>query len=73
MGKTSKHLGNNYRYIESYAKEANLTPWQGCMKVISDAEKVLNLIMGWESWKELEEPKLDGRTWEESKFVELHP
>ena len=49
VGKTSKHLGNNYRYIEGYAKEANLTPWQGCMRVISDTEKVLNLILNWKS------------------------
>ncbi len=46
VGMTSKYLGNNYRYIESYAKEANLAPWQACMKVISDTEKVLNLILG---------------------------
>jgi antirestriction protein ArdC len=46
-GKTSKHLGNSYRYIEGYANTANLTPWQGCLKVISDTEKVLNLIMDW--------------------------
>ncbi len=45
VGKTSKHLGNNYRYVEGYAKEAGLTPWQGAMKVIGDVEKVLNLIL----------------------------
>jgi len=73
VGKTPKHLGNNYRYIEGYAKEANLTPWQGCMKVISDTEKVLSLILNWESRKELGEPKLDGKTWEESRFVEIRP
>ena len=66
VGKTSKHLGNSYRYIEKYAKSANLTPWQGCMRVISDTEKVLNLIMGRELLKEREE-----RSWEESKLVEL--
>src|SRR5512136_263686 len=26
VGKTSKHLGNSYQYIEGYAKGANLTP-----------------------------------------------
>jgi hypothetical protein len=29
VGKTSKHLGNSYRYIEGCTKEANLTPRQG--------------------------------------------
>jgi len=46
VGKTSKFLGNQYQYIEQYAREANLTPWQACMKVLSDVEKVLNLILG---------------------------
>jgi antirestriction protein ArdC len=59
VGKTSKYLGNSYRYIEGYAKSANLTPWQGCLKVISDTDKVLNLIMGWKYPKELEKPKND--------------
>lgn len=68
VGKTSKHLGNSYQYIEGYSKEVNLTPWQGCMKVISDTEKVLSLIMDWRSRNELERPKR-----EESKLVELRP
>jgi antirestriction protein ArdC len=72
VGKTSKHLGNSYQYIERYAKGANLTPWQGCLKVMSDTEKVLNLIMGWKSPKELEKPKRDDRLEIESKFFELH-
>ena len=45
VGKTSKYVGNNFRYIEHYAKKANLTPVQGCLKVISDVEKVLGLIL----------------------------
>ena len=53
VGKTSKHLGNSYQYIEGYAKGANLTPWQGCMRVISDTEKVLNSIIDWKPRKEL--------------------
>jgi antirestriction protein ArdC len=64
VGKTSNHLGNSYRYIEQYASRANLTPWQGCMKVMSDTEKVLNLIMGWKSRKELEKPDRDERLWD---------
>ena len=64
VGKTSKYLGNSYRYIETYAKSANLTPWQGCMKVMSGTEKVLNLIMGWKSRKELEKPKRGEGLWD---------
>jgi len=69
VGKTSKHLGNSYRYIERYAKSANLTSWQGCMKVMSDTEKVLNLITSWKSRPQIEKPK----TLAENTVVELHP
>jgi len=72
VGKTSKYLGNSYQYIERYAKSANLTPWQGCLKVISDTEKVLNLILDWKSQKELEKLKKDERLCGERKAVELH-
>ena len=47
VGKTSKHLGNSFRYIAEYSKSAKLTPWQACLKVISDTEKVLSLILDW--------------------------
>jgi len=47
VGKTSKHLGNSYQYIERYAESVKLTPWQACLKVISDTEKVLTLILDW--------------------------
>jgi len=46
VGKTSKYLGNNYRYIDHYAKKANLRPVQGCLKVISDVEKVYRADTG---------------------------
>jgi antirestriction protein ArdC len=46
VGKTSKFLGNQYQYIERYAREANLNPWQACIRVMGDVEKVLNLILG---------------------------
>lgn len=46
VGKTSKFLGNSYQYIERYAKQASLTPWQGCMRVMGEVEKVLNIILG---------------------------
>ena len=68
-----KYLGNNYRYIESYAKEANLTPWQACMKVISDTEKVLNMILEWKSRKELGDLQIDGRAWEGNRLIEKRP
>jgi antirestriction protein ArdC len=45
VGKTSKFLGRNYQYIESYAKQVHLTAVQGCLKVMSDVESVLNLIL----------------------------
>jgi len=45
LGNTSRFLGNHYRYIESYAKEASLTPVQGCLKVMKDVESVLALIL----------------------------
>ena len=45
VGKTSKYLGNNYKYIEHYAKKAKLNPVQACFKVMSDVEKVLDLIL----------------------------
>jgi antirestriction protein ArdC len=59
VGKDSKHLGNSHRYIEEYAKSANLTPWQGCLKVMNDTEKVLNLILDWKSPDEAEKAKGD--------------
>jgi len=45
VGKTSKYLGNNYQYIEHYARKENLSPFNACLKVMSDVEKVLGLIM----------------------------
>jgi antirestriction protein ArdC len=49
VGKTSKYLGNQYQYIEQYAKEVNLAPWQACIRVTGDVERVLNLILGGEA------------------------
>jgi hypothetical protein len=37
--------GNSYRYIESYAAEAGLSPITACLQVLSDTEKVLKLIL----------------------------
>jgi len=45
VGKTSRTLGNSHRYIEGYAKKAGISTVQGCLKVLSDVEKVLKLIL----------------------------
>lgn len=42
----SDTLGNSYRYIEGYARKVNLTPPAACLKVLSETEKVLSLILG---------------------------
>lgn len=47
VGKTGNpYLGNNYHYIEKYAQTANLSPLTACLQVMTDVEKVLNLILG---------------------------
>jgi hypothetical protein len=47
VGKSAgKHLGTNYQYIAAYARKAKLTVHQGCLRVMGDVEKVLNLILG---------------------------
>ena len=53
IGKTSKHLGNSYRYIEHYAQKADLSPIQGCLQVMRDIEKVLQFILSDEKRKPL--------------------
>jgi len=45
VGKTSKHLGNSYRYIKHYAKKGHLSPIKACLKVLKETEKVLTLIL----------------------------
>jgi len=42
----SRHLGHSYRYIEEYAGKAGLNAYQGCLKVLTEVEKVLELILG---------------------------
>lgn len=47
VGKRARDTsGNSYRYIESYAEKMNLTTYAACLRVLSDTEKVLNLILG---------------------------
>lgn len=38
-------LGNSYRYIEKYAEKINLSAFTACMKVLSEVERVLGLIL----------------------------
>ena len=38
-------FGNSFRYIEGYAEKAKLTPHTACLKVMSQTEKVLKLIL----------------------------
>ena len=45
VGKTSKYLGNNFRYIKHYAEESKFSPTQACMKVIGEVESVLSMIL----------------------------
>ena len=41
----NKHFANSYRYIESYAEKLNITPHTAVLRVLSDVEKVLTLIL----------------------------
>ena len=45
VGKTSRYLGNSYRYIEYYAQELKLSPLTACIQVLGEVEKVLTLIL----------------------------
>jgi len=38
-------IGNSYKYIERYAEELKISPYLACMKVMSETEKVLQIIM----------------------------
>ena len=44
-GKSSKYLGNNYRYIQRYAEAEKLSPVKACLGVLSDVELVLDSIL----------------------------
>lgn len=45
FGLKKETTGNSYKYIESYAAQAGLSPVKACMLVLSDTEKVLKLIL----------------------------
>jgi hypothetical protein len=53
VGKTSKHLGNSYRYIRHYSKKAGLTPIKGILSVLATVEQVLSQILQSQSPKPL--------------------
>ena len=47
VGKSAdRFLGTSYRYIESYAAKIKMSPHKACLKVMSDTEKVLEIILG---------------------------
>ncbi len=47
VGKSAdRFLGTSYRYIEQYASKIKTTPHKACLKVMSDTEKVLQIILG---------------------------
>jgi hypothetical protein len=48
-------IGNSYRYIERYARDAGLSPLLACLHVLDCVEKVLSLILGREK-KETNDP-----------------
>jgi len=37
--------GNSFQYIEGYAEKIKMNPYTACLKVMSETEKVLNLIL----------------------------
>jgi len=46
VGKQGKDTsGNSYRYIKKYAEKIKMSPYKACLKVMSETEKVLNLIL----------------------------
>lgn len=45
-GKSMKDTtGNSFQYIRHYAEKLNMSPHKACLKVLSDTEKILNLIL----------------------------
>ncbi|MFH1051030.1 MAG: antirestriction protein [bacterium] len=47
VGKTmDSQVGNSYRYIEGYAMKMECSAYTACLKLLSEVDKVLNLILG---------------------------
>jgi len=42
---TENSIGNSFRYIERYARKIKMTPYLACLKVLTETEKVLTLIL----------------------------
>jgi len=38
-------FGNSYRYIEKYSEKVKMSPYKACLKVMTETEKVLSLIL----------------------------
>jgi len=46
VGKSAEDtVGNSYRYIQKYAEKLNMSVYTACVKVMSQVEQVLNLIL----------------------------
>jgi hypothetical protein len=45
VGKDSQHLGTGFQYIRHYAEQEGLSPLKACLRVISQTEAVLGLIL----------------------------
>ena len=43
--KLADTTGNSYKYIEGYSEKIKMNPYTACLKVMSETEKVLNLIL----------------------------
>jgi antirestriction protein ArdC len=43
--KADGSFGHSYRYIEGYAEKLKMSPTAACLKVLTETEKVLNLIL----------------------------
>ena len=47
-------FGNSHRYIERYASKLRINPYTACLKVISETEKVLNLILTGDTGRQID-------------------
>ncbi len=43
--KLADTTGNSFQYIEGYAEKIKMNPYSACLKVMTETEKVLNLIL----------------------------
>ena len=46
VGKSAEDtVGNSYRYIQKFADQLNISPHTACLKVMSETEQVLDIIL----------------------------